>query len=152
MRFIGYDFSTGARGAGKIALTRLAVSYTRLTGTPSPSPPPSPPPSPRPPPRPRPPSPPFVVRPFAPPLPPDMPLPPADPSFPPSPPPAPPAPPLDTGLVLAAVITDPAGTVLPTADATRKSNLFDGENGCGYVMAVSSLPAVLPKRKAVMHS
>ncbi|PNW78325.1 hypothetical protein CHLRE_09g401900v5 [Chlamydomonas reinhardtii] len=146
VRFIGYDFSTGARGAGKIALTRLAVSYTRLTGTPSPSPPPSPPPSPRPPPRPRPPSPPFVVRPFAPPLPPDMPLPPADPSFPPSPPPAPPAPPLDTGLVLAAVITDPAGTVLPTADATRKSNLFDAVNrflnGAARQSPVKYMPGV----------
>ncbi|KAG2428219.1 hypothetical protein HXX76_011899 [Chlamydomonas incerta] len=147
VRFIGYDFSTGARGAGKIALTKLAVSYQRLTPTPAPSPPPSPPPSPRPPPRPRPPTPPVVLAPNAPPQPLAPPLPPSEPSFPPSPPPAPPAPPLDTsGLVLAAVITDPVGTALPTADNTRKNNLFNAVNsylgGAARKSPVKYMPGV----------
>ncbi|GIL88619.1 hypothetical protein Vretifemale_16525 [Volvox reticuliferus] len=55
VRFVGYDMSNGARGAGKIAITRLTVYPAPLVPPPvPPSPPPPPPPPPRPPPMPSP--------------------------------------------------------------------------------------------------
>ncbi|KAG2496198.1 hypothetical protein HYH03_005797 [Edaphochlamys debaryana] len=127
VRFVGDDFSAGARGAGRVGLTKLLVWPQRLTGVPKPSPPPRLPPVPKAPRSPR--------GPGAAQLP-------NEPPFAPQPPDVP----HDLGALLVALIVDPESAVLPAVDSARKEifrvALDQAEPGRVAITVQESYPSI----------